>query len=328
MNLLALALQGTIVVANMNAHTATVIDLTTRRTIATLPTGRGPHEVAISHDGRLAVVSNYGPQGEPGHTLTVIDLTPPTPTVVRTIDLGPGNRRPHGSVFLPNDEAMLVTVQEAQAVLVVDIRHGRVEATIPTHGRGTHMVVLTADGHHAYTSNVVDGTVSELDVPARAFVRTFPVAPLVEGIGVAPDGGEVWVGSDSLKTVSVVPSASQTVAATIGDFGFPYRIAFTPDGGTAVITDPARGQVRFMNVRARTESGHVTFPSTDIVKTAEFPGSPCPEGLTVTPDGRMAIVALQGRNAVAAIDLATHAILAVLPTGEWPDGVGYSPLTH
>ncbi len=241
--LLALTVQlhGTVVVANMNDNTATVIDLASRRTLATLPTGAGPHEVAISHDGRWAVVSNYGPQKEPGHTLTVIDLAPRVPIVVRTIDLGAGNTRPHGSAFLPGDTTLLVTAQTAQMVLVVNVPRGTVDAAIPTHGRLTHMVVLTADGRRAYTSNVGDGTVSELDVTNRAFVRSFAVAPLVEGIGVTPDGKEVWVGSDSVKTVSIVPTASATVAATVTDFGFPYRVAMTPDSRTAVISDPARG---------------------------------------------------------------------------------------
>ncbi|HEY7893852.1 MAG TPA: hypothetical protein VIC24_03010, partial [Gemmatimonadaceae bacterium] len=45
---------GTIVTSNMNDNTASVIDAASGRVLATLPTGTGPHEVAISHDGRWA----------------------------------------------------------------------------------------------------------------------------------------------------------------------------------------------------------------------------------------------------------------------------------
>ncbi|HYV96031.1 MAG TPA: hypothetical protein VE967_01100, partial [Gemmatimonadaceae bacterium] len=54
---------GTLVASNMNDNTATLIDAASGRVLATLPTGEGPHEVAISHDGRWAVVSNYGVRG-------------------------------------------------------------------------------------------------------------------------------------------------------------------------------------------------------------------------------------------------------------------------
>jgi YVTN family beta-propeller protein len=59
---------GTVVVTNMNDNTATIIDVGSNAVRATLPTGEGPHEVAVSHDGRLAVVANYGIRGKPGRT--------------------------------------------------------------------------------------------------------------------------------------------------------------------------------------------------------------------------------------------------------------------
>src|SRR5688572_27017168 len=77
---------GTVIVANMGDHTATLIDVASKRVVATLPTGQGAHEVAVSHDGRWAVVSNYGVRGAPGNSLTVIDV--PGAVVSRTIDLG------------------------------------------------------------------------------------------------------------------------------------------------------------------------------------------------------------------------------------------------
>jgi len=186
------------------------------------------------------------------------------------------------------------------------------------------MLALTADGHTAYTGNMNDGTVSELDIQRLRFVRAFPAAPRDEGIAVTPRGDQVWVGSNTAKTVSIIPTASGTVIDTIGGFGLPYRMAVTPDGHTAIITDPQRGVVRFVNVANRAQLGQVVIPPVGIVTTAEFSGSPCPEGLTIAPDGRTVYVALQGTNSVAAIDIATRSIVATMPVGVWPDGVGYS----
>ena len=56
---------GTLVVANMADNTATVIDLESETVLATLPTGPAPHEIAVTADGRYAVITNYGDRSGP-----------------------------------------------------------------------------------------------------------------------------------------------------------------------------------------------------------------------------------------------------------------------
>ncbi len=51
-----------LVITNKQDATASIISLGDGRTVATLPTGEGPHEVAVSPDGKLAVVTDYGAQ--------------------------------------------------------------------------------------------------------------------------------------------------------------------------------------------------------------------------------------------------------------------------
>jgi YVTN family beta-propeller protein len=74
-----------LLVANKQEASLSVIDPASGGLLATVPTGVGPHEVAVTSDGRWAVVCNYGAQ-TPGSSLTIIDLR--TLKVARTIDLG------------------------------------------------------------------------------------------------------------------------------------------------------------------------------------------------------------------------------------------------
>ena len=129
-----------LVVLNKNVAKATLLEVASGRVVATLPTGPFPHEVVVSPDGRRAVVANYGAQ-EPGRSLTVLDLV--NRSVERTIDLGE-YRRPHGMVWLPGGSHIAVTVEQSQALLVVDVAAGAVARAIPTGARGTHMVALHA----------------------------------------------------------------------------------------------------------------------------------------------------------------------------------------
>ena len=330
---------GTLVVSNMNDHTVTVLDAATGRVHATLATGQGPHEVAVSHDGRWALVSNYGVRGAPGATLTVVDVA--RAAVARVLPLG-GFQRPHGVVFLPGDTLAAVTAEAARALVVVDVRDGRVVDTLPTLGRGSHMVAVPARADRAYTSNVADGTVSALDLrrtdrrrarragvaASRDSARLIGVARSPEGIAVTPDGRQLWVGSNRDSTVLVVDAARGEALDTLRGFGMPYRIAITADGRLAVITDPVRAEVRVVGVADRRTRFTVAVPADSVVATAEVPGSPSPEGVALARDGRWAFVTLQGRNRVATIDLARGAITAYAPTGTWSDGIGVSPLVR
>jgi YVTN family beta-propeller protein len=313
---------GTLVVSNMNDNTATVIDVASCRVLATLPTGEGPHEVAASHDGRWAVVSNYGVRGKPGSSLTAIDLT--AIQIARTIDLGE-YRRPHGMVFLPGDTLLAVTSEVSQAVLLLDLRTDRVIRTLPTHGRASHMVVMPRSGSPLFTTNIADGTISRLDPAVPDAGVVIPAARQDEGIAVAPDGGAVWVGSNRDSIVVIINTATRIAADTLRGFGMPYRLAITPDGALAVITDPVRSEIRIFDARSHQMRHVVLVPRDSLLSTAEVPGSASPEGVAVSRDSRWAFVTLQGRNRAVTIDLERGTIMAYMPTGTWSDGIAYSP---
>src|SRR6516162_2710566 len=54
-----------------------IIDPATAKTVARIPTGEGPHEIASSDDGQLAFVANYGAR-TPGNTISLIDVVAQT----------------------------------------------------------------------------------------------------------------------------------------------------------------------------------------------------------------------------------------------------------
>jgi len=307
----------------MSDNTATVIDLDRQEVLATLPTGPAPHEVAVTGDGRYAVITNYGDRSTRGNSLTILDLE--AVAVARTIDLGL-YERPHGVAVLPGDSLAAVTSEVNESVVLVQIHTGEIVASIPTNARASHMLAMDAKGERIYTTNIVEGSITEIDVAAREPVRTMEIAPYVEGIAVNPDGALLWIGSNQDKTVNVFDPELGKIVATLEGFGFPYRMAVTPDSRTAVLSDPASGEIRIIDVATRAERHRVVVPKEGVLDSAEIPDSPAPEGIALSRDNRLAYVSLQGKNQAAAVDLETGVITAVFPTGGWPDGIGYSPI--
>jgi DNA-binding beta-propeller fold protein YncE len=300
---------GTVLVANQQSASATIIDVATKGAV-TIDVGTGPHETAISSDGKWGVVTIYGTQ-VPGNQLSVIDLA--AKKVVRTIDLG-SYRRPHGAAFVPGSNSLVVLTSEAtQNVVMVDVANGKTVDTIATHHPGSHMLGVTADAGRVFTANVSHGSISEIDLTKRTFVRDLAVSTVTEGVAVSPDGSTVWVGSNNTGTVSIVDTKAWTVAATLPGFGVPYRIGISPDGSLAVICDPQQNKIHIADVKTRKVVGEVG-------------GLGSPRGVKFAPDNRTAFVTLGQENAVAAIDLVERTVKWRSSVGQSPDGVSYGPV--
>lgn len=308
---------GTIVASNMNAASVSIVDVASGNTLATVPTGEGPHEVAVSHDGRWAVISIYGNRTAIGSSLLVIDLEKPSST--RTIELGAGNQRPHGIAFLPDDRTLLVTGERAQRVLTIDFASGRIDSSLVTGQAATHMVATTHDGKRAYTTNIAAMTVSAIDVATKSVRATFPVQARIEGLAVKPDGREVWVGGNESHNVYVLNGESGAIEHTLEGFGMAYRIGITPDGKTAVISDPGAEKIRLYDVATHAPRAVIDVPLMDDGKGSS------PQGVTISRDGATAFVTLKAAAKVAVVDIASGQMLKTLPVGAGSDGVGYSP---
>ena len=301
-------LSGTLVVTNKQPSTATIIDVATGQALATLPTGNNPHEVVLSSNGRTAVVTDYGSGSAP--TLTVIDV--PGKRVARTISLGQYTG-PHGIVYLPGDSLVAVTSERTNHVVIVAVAAGVIRKAIPTNKRGSHMVGVTADGRRAWTGDMADHTVSELDVTAGTYIRSIAVPNTPEAINVTPDGREVWVGSNATGKVSVVDPATGSVTTAAEGVSWPYRVLFSPDGKTVVIPDMRNHEVRFLDRASRRELSRLSVPEAG------------PQGVIMTPDGRYLLESLSTQGRVMVVDMRTRQVVGHIPAGQTPDGIAYTP---
>jgi DNA-binding beta-propeller fold protein YncE len=322
------AQQGTLIVLNKAEATASLIDLASGRTVSTLPTGDGPHEVAVSPDGRWAVASNYGGP-TPGHTLTVLDLA--GRAVARTVDLGPYTR-PHGMAWTGDGRRLLVTSETGRSVLVVNAATWAVESTIETDSLPTHMIAVSPDGRRAYAASIQAGKVVMLDLERGAAVRTTAAAAGSEGIAVSPDGRQVWVACRAANVVAVLDAATLRLEDTLPSPVFPIRVRFTPDGRRVLVSNARSGEVRVFDAQSRRPIATLAVPydSARAVTTmlgAQFAGSALPIGVLASPDGRSAYVAASAMGEVLEVDMRTWTITRRFATGREPDGLGFSPIT-
>ncbi len=319
---------GTLVVLNKAVASASLVDLATGKEIKRLETGVGPHEVAISPNGKFAVVGDYG-QRTPGGTLTVLDLE--KQHVLRTIDLK-RYHRPHGILFFDDGQRVVVTCEHEQALLVVDIGASKVLQAIDTDARISHMVALSPDQKRAFVANIGSGSLTVIDLEIGRRIKTIDTGGGAEGVDVSADGTEVWVTNRAADTVTVIDAVTFENVATLECPSFPIRVKFTPDGSKALVSNARSGDVVVFDAATRTLLKRISMEATAVEEKDDrlfgdsFEGSPVPVGILVHPDGRFAYVANTNADVITVLDLESLSIVGRLKAGKEPDGLGWSPL--
>lgn len=300
-------LRGTLITLNKSGHDASFIDLGSGEILETLPTGRGPHELVVTDDGRWAIGTDYSG----GNSLTVFDVE--ELLVARTIDLR-DYPRPHGILFLPGQKEVIVTSEASQKLVIANFHDGEILRTIDTGQSGSHMVALSEDGTTAYTSNGTSNSVSVIDVVTGQLTKTLDVPDRPEAITTNKRGDEVWVGSNDEEVVSVISAENGEISRQWSGFSWPYRILLTDDEKYAVMPDLGNEQLRFFDVDSGTEIGKIDLTGAQ------------PQGVILYPDDRTLFVSLSGQNKVLVVNSLTQEILGEYAAGDAPDGIGYSPL--
>lgn len=323
------ALGSTLVVANKTDNTVDLIDLSAGKSVATLPTGYRPHEVAVSPDGTLAVISNYGDRDRPGSTLTVIGLE--KVEVVSTVDLGK-HSRPHGLAWI-SDTQLAVTTEGSEHLLVVSPLRGTVDKEIETGQKVSHMVAVTPNGKRAFVANIGSGTVTVIDLEAGTKLKDIATGEGAEGIAVTPDGSEVWVGNREDDTLTILDAQTLETRASVRCKGYPIRVTSTPGGEKILVSAAESGEVVVIDTEKRQELFRRPLELSTAADSSSrlfgdrFGKSPVPVGLVVAPDGASAWVAATQADAVVVVSTDGLKVQGVLEAGREPDGMAVSPVT-
>jgi DNA-binding beta-propeller fold protein YncE len=172
---------GVVVVAQMDESQVVLVESETYKTLATLDTGKNPHEVRVSRDHRYAYVAA-------GKSITAIDLK--QRRVKATFDLG--EHSAHDIRVSRNGRLLWLACARTQSILELDANTGQVLKTYKTNQEGSWFVEITPDERKFYTPNLEGKSVSVID-RASGNVKVIPFEHAVYGIDITPDGKQVWV---------------------------------------------------------------------------------------------------------------------------------------
>lgn len=304
----------TLIVGNKAENTVSFIDLSAGQELVRRETGKAPHEIAVSPEGKRAVIVSYRAQGYEGNTLHVFDVE--SATRFATIDLGE-YKGPHGLKWIPGTSRVVATTEVSQSVVVVDIEKGEVAGSVKTGQEDSHMVALSPDAMRAYVANIGGGSFTVIDLVRMEKVRDVKAGEGTEGISVSHDGSEIWVGNNDSRSVMIFDAATFEKKAEIKTGGIPIRVEISPDGAVAAVSEVDLGRVSIYDAASREKIAAVKLSEADA-------GGPVT--LLFSPSGDRLWAAATSSAKVVEIETKTWTITRTLAAGEGSDGLGYSLL--
>lgn len=288
--------------------TLSIVDPSTMKVIARMPSGPDPHEVVASADGKTAYISNYG--GGAYHTITVVDLIAQKTT--GAIDLGALNG-PHGLMFAGGK--LWFTAEGAKIVGSIDPATSKVDLVLGTGQDRTHMVYVTEDLRRLITSDVSSATMTIIDKSAGGRVGAnweethVPVGRGAEGFDVT--GTQLWAANAQDGTISILDLATKKVTQTLdANVKGANRLKFTPDGKLAFVSTLSGADLSIFDVATRTLKKKVAIGH----------GA---AGIEMQPDGARAYVACTPDSYVVVIDLQSLEATGHIDAGKNPDGMAW-----
>ncbi len=291
---------GRLLVLLRDASALAIVDPDSGTVLGRVPTGRDPHEVTASADGRFAFVASMV------DGISVIDLA--AQEEVRRIDTGAGSST-HDVLFA--DGKVYFTIEGYKSIGRYDPSADTIDWTLGTGQEGTHLLVFDRDTNTMFMPNTRSNTITMIEGitegPAASTLTVIPVpGDLPEGIDLSPDGREIWTATRNDGGVSIIDVTSRRVVQTL-DLGMrdANRLKFTPDGRVLIIDGEAASLV-VMDAASRTVVKRVTVGATDTGDGA----------VLVAPDGTRAFLGLRAADRVAVLDLTTLEVTQEMPMGE------------
>ena len=260
-----------------------------------------------------------------GDNIHLID--PATNRVVGTIE---DIEVPHGVAIAPDGRRIYVTDESLSTLDVVDAATLKVTKRIPLSGRPNNLDVAH-DGSHVYVGIAqAPGAVDVIDTTSLTRVKSIPVTGAVHNVYVTPDGKYAVSGSIPASTISVIDTASNTVAWSLKmDAGIrPMAFTRNADGSTKDIIVQLSDFHGFavIDFGARKEVRRVTLPDPpgQERETQGIQGAPA-HGLAITRDGRVLWATSKYYGYVAAYSLPDYKLLKVVPVGSHPEWLTIPP---
>jgi PQQ-dependent catabolism-associated beta-propeller protein len=163
--------------------------------------------------------------------------------------------------------------------------------------------------HRAFVTNEKDDTVSVIDTLKNAVIATIPVGKRPRGIGLAPDGREVYVAVSAENAIVVFDPISLEILRRFNSGDDPETFDVHPNGNIYISNE---------------EDAKASVFTPEGKLLAEIPVGLEPEGVAIAPDGSKVVVTSESTNMLHVITIPEHHLIGNILVGARPRAATFS----
>ncbi|MFL9989516.1 YVTN family beta-propeller repeat protein [Paraburkholderia sediminicola] len=289
-----------VIVLDSSQAQLTLIDEVTHKVIGTESTGKEPHHLMITPDGKSLIVAN-------SVSNSLMFLDPHTGKVQRTVgDI----EDPYQLGFSP-DRKWFVTA--ALRMDRVDIyRYDGTSMALVKHiplARTPSHMTFASDNRTVFVTLQNSGELAAIDLPTQTVLWRMPVGTQPAGLWMTPGDRYLLVGMTGEDDVTVVDWHKQQIVKKIHAGRGAHNFRNLDDGKHVAVSN-------------RVDSTISIIDYTTLTHVADITGlMPGPDDMELTPDKRYLWVGFRFASHVGIIDLTTRKLIDTIAVGRSPHGI-------
>ncbi len=319
-----------LVTANQTSGSVSLVDTTTRKVLHELPTGDKPAGIAVTADGKTAVVSHWY-----GYDVAVLKIEGDRLSVLGRIEVGP---EPRGVAISNDSKSAYVAVGVSDEIVRIDLSGLKISGRV-TVGREPRSISISPDGNTLVTTNARSKSFSVVDLASFKKTRDLVIdGDNLRQSAISPDGkyaytvnmknrgfattkGNIdigWVVGQRV-TRSLISGSDETPYETVSldpqglAVGDVYGCAISPDGKHLAISAAGTHEVILLRLDLSPlpwrSNGSRDLLAAELVRDKErlrrIKTGGRPMELAFSPDGKTLYTTNYFENSVQAIDISS-----------------------
>ncbi|MBB2929192.1 YVTN family beta-propeller repeat protein [Paraburkholderia silvatlantica] len=292
-----------VIVLDSGEAKLSLIDEASRTVVGTEPTGKEPHHLMITPDGKSLIVAD-------SVSNDLLFLDPHTGQVQRRLE---GIEDPYQLGFSPDRKWFVTAGLRLDRVDVY--RYDGQNLTIAKRialGKTPSHITFASDNKTAFVTLQDTGEVAAIDLPTQTVLWKLQVGNTPAGLWMTPGDKYLLVGMTGEDDVAVVDWHNRTVVKKIQTGRGAHNFRNLDDG-------------KHIAVSNRVESTISILDYTTLTKVADITGlRPGPDDMELSADKRYLWVTFRFAKHVGIIDLNTRKLIDTIAVGRSPHGIYFA----